>query len=199
VITINTIAARHNEWRKMALYLGATAHNVEDIIQDFYIKIIEINSADGNLKRITGENGKLHTMYVFKIIQSNVVNDFRAKKKDIFDENYTDENEVDGIQIELTDSYSELMAEIKNVIDEMREYDQMLLELYFVYGFSFREIERRTSIPTRSVFNIVKNAKELIKQKTQNLYDKYSQEENEKSTISRVGRYYTEDNSGDWD
>lgn len=199
MITIDSIAARHNEWRKMALYLGATAHNVEDIIQDFYIKIIEINSADGNLKRITGENGKLHTMYVFKIIQSNVVNDFRAKKKDIFDENYTDENEVDSIQIELTDSYSELMAEIKNVIDGMREYDQMLLELYFVYGFSFREIERRTSIPTRSVFNIVKNAKELIKQKTQNLYDKYSQEENEKATISRVGRYYTEDNSGDWD
>jgi DNA-directed RNA polymerase specialized sigma24 family protein len=138
-------------------------------------------------------------MYVFKIIQSNVVNDFRAKKKDIFDENYTDENEVDGIQIELTDSYSELMAEIKNVIDGMREYDQMLLELYFVYGFSFREIEKRTSIPTRSVFNIVKNAKELIRQKTQILYDKYSKEENEKATITRVGRYYTEDNSGDWD
>jgi RNA polymerase sigma factor (sigma-70 family) len=183
----------------MALYLGATPDNVDDIIQDFYIKIIEINSADGNLKRITGENGKLHTMYVFKIIQSNVVNDFRAKKKDIFDENYTDENEVDGIQIELTDSYTELMSEIKNVIDGMREYDQMLLELYFVYGFSFREIERRTSIPTRSVFNIVKNAKELIKEKTQNLYDKYSQEENEKATISRVRRYYSEDNSGDWD
>jgi RNA polymerase sigma factor (sigma-70 family) len=183
----------------MALYLGATANNVDDIIQDFYIKIIEINATDGNLNRITGENGKLHTMYVFKIIQSNVVNDFRAKKKDIFDENYTDENEVDGIEIELTDSYSELMAEIKKVIDGMREYDQMLLELYFVYGFSFREIEKRTSIPTRSVFNIVKNAKELIKQKTQNLYDKYSQEENEKSTISRIGRYYTENHSGDWD
>jgi RNA polymerase sigma factor (sigma-70 family) len=199
VITIDSIAVRHKEWRKMALYLGATAQNVEDIIQDFYIKIIEINSADGNLKRITGENGKLHTMYVFKIIQSNVVNDFRSKKKDIFDENYTDENEVDGIQIELTDSYSELMAEIKNVIDGMREYDQMLLELYFVYGFSFREIEKRTSIPTRSVFNIVKNAKELIRQKTQNLYDKYSSEENEKTSLTRVGRYYTEDNSGDWD
>ena len=199
MITIDSIALRHNEWRKMALYLGATANNVDDIIQDFYIKIIEINATDGNLNRITGENGKLHTMYVFKIIQSNVVNDFRAKKKDIFDENYTDENEVDGIQIELTDSYSELMAEIKKVIDGMREYDQMLLELYFVYGFSFREIEKRTSIPTRSVFNIVKNAKELIRQKTQNLYDKYSQEENEKATISRVGRYYTENHSGDWD
>jgi len=199
LITIDSIALRHNEWRKMALYLGATANNVDDIIQDFYIKIIEINATDGNLNRITGENGKLHTMYVFKIIQSNVVNDFRAKKKDIFDENYTDENEVDGIEIELTDSYSELMAEIKKVIDGMREYDQMLLELYFVYGFSFREIEKRTSIPTRSVFNIVKNAKELIKQKTQNLYDKYSQEENEKSTISRIGRYYTENHSGDWD
>jgi len=199
LITIDSIALRHNEWRKMALYLGATANNVDDIIQDFYIKIIEINATDGNLNRITGENGKLHTMYVFKIIQSNVVNDFRAKKKDIFDENYTDENEVDGIQIELTDSYSDLMAEIKKVIDGMREYDQMLLELYFVYGFSFREIEKRTSIPTRSVFNIVKNAKELIRQKTQILYDKYSQEENEKATISRVGRYYTENHSGDWD
>lgn len=199
MITIDEIAKRHNEWRKMALYLGATGNNVDDIIQDFYIKIIEINTTDGNLNRITGENGKLHTMYVFKIIQSNVVNDFRAKKKDIFDENYTDENEVDGIQIEINDSYSELMAEIKNVIDGMREYDQMLLELYFVYGFSFREIEKRTSIPTRSVFNIVKNAKELIRQKTQNLYDKYSQEENEKTTITRLGRFYREDNQSDWD
>ena len=144
MITIDSIASRHNEWRKMALYLGATAHNVEDIIQDFYIKIIEINSADGNLKRITGENGKLHTMYVFKIIQSNVVNDFRAKKKDIFDENYTDENEVDGIQIELTDSYSELMAEVPyplvvttlkvNSLMNLKKM-KILLPYYFIYIF----------------------------------------------------------------
>lgn len=199
MITIDEIAKRHNEWRKMAFYLGATTDNVDDILQDFYIKIIEIQQTDGNLNRITGENGKLQTMYVFKIIQSNVINGIRAKKKDIFDENYTDESEVDFIQIEISDGYSLLMSEIKNVIDTMREYDQMLLELYFVYGFSFREIERRTSIPTRSVFNIVKNAKELIRIKTIHLYEQHRKEENENETQSRLGRYYRESDQGDWD
>ena len=179
MITIDEITARHNEWRKMAFYLGATTDNVDDVIQDFYIKILEINETDGNLQRITGENGKLQTYYVFKIIQSIVINGIRAKKKDIFDENYIDENENDYIKIEINDSYSFLMLEIKAVIDGMREYDQMLLELYFVYGFSFREIERRTSIPTRSVFNIVKNAKELIRIKTIHLYEQHRKEEND--------------------
>lgn len=184
----------------MAYYLGATSDNADDIVQDFYIKIIEINETDGNLKRITGENGKLHTMYVFKIIQSNVINGIRAKKKDIFEENYNDENEVGYIEIEQTDSYSELMRAIKDVIDSMREYDQMLLELYFVYGFSYREIERRTSIPTRSIFNIVKTAKEIIKEKTKELYEQHSKEEAEREAKSRLGGYYRKDNDsdGDW-
>ena len=64
MITIDEITARHNEWRKMAFYLGATTDNVDDVIQDFYIKILEINETDGNLQRITGENGKLQTYYV---------------------------------------------------------------------------------------------------------------------------------------
>lgn len=196
--TIDEIAKRHNEWRKMAFYLGATTDNVDDIVQDFYIKILEIEETDGSLQRITGENGKLQTYYVFKIIQSVVINGIRAKKKDIFDENYIDENENDYIKIEINDTYSILMVEIKAVIDNMREYDQMLLELYFVYGFSFREIERRTSIPTRSVFNIVKNAKELIKIKTIHLYEQHCKEENENETQSRLGRYYRENNASDW-
>lgn len=199
MITIEEIAKRHNEWLKMAYYLGATSDNADDIVQDFYIKIIEINETDGNLKRITGENGKLHTMYVFKIIQSNVINGIRAKKKDIFEENYNDENEVGYIEIEQTDSYSELMRAIKDVIDSMREYDQMLLELYFVYGFSYREIERRTSIPTRSIFNIVKTAKEIIKEKTKELYEQHSKEEAEREAKSRLGGYYRKDNDSDGD
>lgn len=199
MITIDEIAKRHNEWRKMAFYLGATTDNVDDIVQDFYIKILEIEETDGSLQRITGENGKLQTYYVFKIIQSVVINGIRAKKKDIFDENYIDENENDYIKIEINDTYSILMVEIKSVIDNMREYDQMLLELYFVYGFSFREIERRTSIPTRSVFNIVKNAKELIKIKTIHLYEQHCKEENQNETQSRLGRYYRENNASDWD
>jgi RNA polymerase sigma factor (sigma-70 family) len=199
LINIDEITARHKEWRKMAFYLGAVSDNVDDIVQDFYIKILEIKETDGSLQRITGENGKLQTYYVFKIIQSVVINGIRAKKKDIFDENYIDDTENDYIKIEIKDTYSNLMVEIKEVIDGMREYDQMLLELYFVYGFSFREIERRTSIPTRSVFNIVKNAKEIIKNKTIHLYEQHCKEENENETESGLGRYYRENYPSDWD
>jgi len=196
LITIEIIASRHNEWRKMALYLGATDDNVNDIVQELYIKLIEIETNEGDLKRITGDNGKLHTMYIFKILQSKVIDEFRRQKKETF-EQFETENDI--IELEEVDTYSILMNEIRKCIDEMREYDQMLLELYFVYGFSFREIQKRTSIPTRSVFNIVKNAKIIIKEKTQHIYEQYCQEENDKATFTRLGGFYRENNESNED
>lgn len=198
MITTVDISKRHKEWRKMAFYLGATDDNVDDILQDFYIKIFEIETNEGNLNRIVGENGKIQTMFIFKIIQSKVVDEFRKQKKETnnFDEIF---DECDCIEIEPVDTYSILMAEIKNVIDGMREYDQMLLELYFVYGFTFREIERRTSIPTRSVFNIVKNAKETIKKQTEKLYEQHKANEKERETERRTWRHHRQNNGIDWD
>ena len=69
---------------------------------------------------------------------------------------------------------------LNRVIDEMPEYDQMLLELHFVYKLSMRDIEKRTGIPLHSIFNRLKNAKNLIKNHTYVQYQNYCEAQNAK-------------------
>jgi DNA-directed RNA polymerase specialized sigma24 family protein len=102
-------------------------------------------------------------------------------------------------------AHLELMGEVKKAIDELRDYDQMLLELHFVYGHSMRDIEKRTGIPTHSVFNSIKNAKQHIKQRTQTKYKIYAEEKRHTetiyriTTINRVGGYDPEGNESHGD
>jgi DNA-directed RNA polymerase specialized sigma24 family protein len=84
------------------------------------------------------------------------------------------------------------MANIKTTIDKMSDYDQMLLELHFVYKLSMREIEKRTGIPLHSIFNRLMNAKNLIKYENYGKYQSYCEAVTEKEAIARVGRHDSE-------
>jgi predicted DNA-binding protein YlxM (UPF0122 family) len=97
------------------------------------------------------------------------------------------------------------MGEVKKAIDDLRDYDQMLLELHFVYGHSMRDIEKKTGIPTHSVFNSIKNAKQFIKQRTTVKYKIYAEEKRNTeevyrvTTIHRFGGYDSEGNESHGD
>jgi DNA-directed RNA polymerase specialized sigma24 family protein len=102
-------------------------------------------------------------------------------------------------------AHMDLMGEVKKAIDDLRDYDQMLLELHFVYGHSMRDIEKKTGIPTHSVFNSIKNAKQFIKQRTTVKYKIYAEEKRNTeevyrvTTIHRGGGYDSEGNESHGD
>ena len=180
------IASRHREWIKMANYLGSD--HPEDAVQEMYLKLCEINEAEGSLNRFE-YHGQVNTMYIFKILQSKVIDAFRQKKREVYDEQQF--NPVEPIQ-ECEFAFEDLMSCVKSTIDEMGDYDQMLLELYFVYGFSMREIESRTGIPLHSIFNRLQSAREIIKNKTKEKYYDYCDKKADTEEIDRVGRYDSE-------
>lgn len=184
------------KWRKMANYLGAKYQDIDDIVQNMYLKLAEIELRDGNLARLQNSNGGINTFYIFKILQSEIVNLYRIESK-IYDH----ESQFNPIENpdEAEYKYQALMGKIKSVIDGMHEYDQMILELYFVYGHSLRQIEKRTGITVTSVYNTLKNAKQHIKKHSKQLYDEYIQQKAETETIARFGRFNREDNGSNWD
>jgi len=97
-------------------------------------------------------------------------------------------------------AHLDLMGEVKKAIDDLRDYDQMLLELHFVYGHSMRDIEKKTGIPTHSVFNSIKNAKQFIKQRTTIKYKIYAEEKRNTEEIYRestIHRFGGHDSEGD--
>jgi len=196
VLTLEHIAQHDVKWRKMANYLGARWGDIDDCVQNMYLKLAEIQETEGSLQRLETPAGGVNTFYIFKILQSAVINVYRAENK-VYDHE-AQFNPIESPE-ESEYRYQQLMQRIKEVIDTMHEYDQMILELYFVYGHSLRQIEKRTGITVTSVYNTLKNAKQHIKNHSIELYNEYIEQKAETETIARFGRYDREDNGGDWD
>jgi RNA polymerase sigma factor (sigma-70 family) len=188
MLTIQDIAKRHIEWVKMANYLGADY--AEDVVQDMYLKLCENITL---IERIEHKEGEVNTFYIFTILRSKIVDAHRKTKREHYDELLFDPIlPPDDCERE----YEWLMANIKTTIDKMSDYDQMLLELHFVYKLSMREIEKRTGIPLHSIFNRLMNAKNLIKYENYGKYKSYCEAVTEKEAIARVGRHDSESHQG---
>lgn len=193
MLTLADIAKDDNRWRKMANYLGARNGDIDDCVQTMYLKLGEIQEREGSLNRMATPTG-VNTLYIFKILQSAVVDIFREQNRtmELLDEFCPIDNPEQAEH-----KYAQLMASIRECIDEMRDYDQMMLELYFVHGHSFREIEARTGIPTHSIFNTIKNAKTHIKRNSKHLYYEYIQAKADQETITRYRGYIGENHGND--
>ena len=183
LITLNDIAKRHVEWVKISKYVGAKPDEIDDIIQTMYLKLGEIQLKEGSLDRFANYNGTINTIYLFKMIHNAFIDIKRAENKTMPHEDQF--NPVESPEM-AEYAHGDLMDEVKKAIDELRDYDQMLLELHFVYGHSMRDIEKRTGIPTHSVFNSIKNAKQFIKQRTKTKYQIYAEEKRNTETIYRI-------------
>jgi len=184
MITIEMIAQRHFEWVRMATYLGSDTP--EDVVQEMYLKLCENPEI---VERIEYKANQVNTFYIFSIIRSKIVDAHRKESREHYDELLFDPIESPDISEQ---AYQNLMESIKRTIDQMGDYDQMLLELHFVYKLSMRDIEERTGIPLLSIFNRLKNIKNAIKYKNYEQYQKYQEANNHKETIARTGRYYRE-------
>jgi RNA polymerase sigma factor (sigma-70 family) len=184
MITIEMIAYRNTEWIKMATYLGSATP--EDIVQEMYLKLLENPDM---LSRIEYKTNEVNTFYIFSIIRSKIVDAHRKESRESYDE-----LQFDPIESPDTSefAYQDLMESIKRTIDTMGDYDQMLLELHFVYKLSMRDIEERTGIPLHSIFNRLKNIKQTIKYQNYEQYQSYQEANNAKEAIARVGRYHRE-------
>jgi RNA polymerase sigma factor (sigma-70 family) len=188
MITIEMIAYRNTEWIKMATYLGSATP--EDIVQEMYLKLLENPDM---LSRIEYKTNEVNTFYIFSIIRSKIVDAHRKESRESYDE-----LQFDPIESPDTSefAYQDLMESIKRTIDTMGDYDQMLLELHFVYKLSMRDIEERTGIPLHSIFNRLKNIKQTIKYQNYEQYKDYQEANNAKEAIARVGRYHRESDTG---
>ena len=186
MITIDLIAKRHCEWVRMATYLGSDTP--EDVVQEMYLKLCEMPDI---VERIEYKANQVNTFYIFSIIRSKIVDAHRKESREQYDELLYDPIESPDVSEQ---AYQNLMESIKTTIDQMGDYDQMLLELHFVYKLSMRDIEERTGIPLHSIFNRLKNIKNAIKYKNYEQYKKYQEANNAKETISRIGRYNREGN-----
>jgi len=188
MLTLHHFAARHKEWIKIVIYFGADVESASEIVQQMYLKLGEIEIKEGNLNKLINYNGAINTVYVFKVLQ-NLFYDSKKVKEIGLD--YIDNTYVNDVE-ESEQDYHIVLAKMKVVILSFNEYEQMLLELYFVHNRSLREINKRTGIGVHSIFNTIKNAKEKIRQTIETDYRRYTDSGNK--TIYWSRGYNSEDN-----
>lgn len=177
MLKLDDFAKRQHEWVKIVVYFGADKELAHEIVQQMYLKIGEIQAKEGNLNRFINYQGQINTVWVFKVLQNLYID--HKKKKQISREFYDCEYAEETVE-EIEKEYHIVISKMKLVILSFNEYEQMLLELYFVHNRSLREISKRTGIGVHSIFNTIKNAKEKIRKAVEKDYRAF----NNRKTIS---------------
>lgn len=165
-VTIDDIASRHREWIKIAVYCGCPEHLVDDIVQNMYLKLCEMNINEGGLCRITYK-GKLNMVYMFSMINNAITSEHRKRKDVRLVLGHHDKADEYGINEE---QYHVMIDHIKDTIDSMHWYDKQLFMLYVNSGHSMRQIEKQTGISLTSINNTIQNVKRKVREENSQEY-----------------------------
>ena len=165
---LEQVAKHHKEWVKTIQKLGEYDY-AEDIVQESYIALMKY--ADES--KLIDVNGNVRKGYVFFTLRSLYYQYYNKKKlinKVPFDgcwELFDDSN------IEEHNAYNDICLMIDEEIDNWGWYDKKLFKLYRDNDLSMRDISKETTISLISIFHSIKNYKEILRNKFQEQYDEY--------------------------
>lgn len=169
---LEKVARDHNLWCSIVAGFKCNPADVEDIVQEAYIKIHRILS---NGKSISYGSGDINRLYVFRTLFSVFIDYSRSKKNSIFKEapeysfDYLEDN-TEEYSTERDDYFNELWKEI---MSEMKTWDSegeypynmMVFMAYMTSDDSFTKLSNKTGIPRNSIVNTVRLRKEILTEK----------------------------------
>lgn len=199
-MNLSKVAERHNEWVRIAVYLGCEPHYAEDLVQDLYLKLGRIEQEEGNLERLM-YMGKINKAYMFSAL-GNMLTSIRRKGKTYFieDLNVQYTTYIEALDThEYEDAYKELIASVNSTLDHMYWYDSKMLRTYIGENHSIRSLARATHISPRSIHNTLKNVKSKIKEQCEQEYRTYKKAKSEKNNAEGFRRHNRTSDQSDRD
>lgn len=172
--SIEVLINRHKN--KVFTYIILIVKNqslAEDIFQDTFIKVIK-SLKEGKYK----DNGKF-VSWVIRIAHNLTIDHFRKEKQintysnedyeaDIFNSRKLSENTVEDIMVE-----SQIIKEVRLLIDELPEDQKQVILLRHYGGLSFKEIADQTDVSINTALGRMRyaliNLRKLIEQKNLSL------------------------------
>lgn len=137
----------------IARYHNATQEEAEDVVQDVYIKLLEIEDKEGNIDRLTYK-GKINMVYLFNTVRNRVYNIKRITNRCVC---------IDEVGSVPTHEHSMIKAEVDAKLLEMGAYYHSLHDAYFNDSISMRELAEKSKLSLTTIFYGVKHIKENLK------------------------------------
>ena len=164
------VAKKHKEWINIVKSFGEKSY-YEDIVQQMYITLYKYSSKEKIIK-----DGIVSTGYIYFTLRSIYFQYYNSKKKvnkiSIDNEEYFYEI-PDDTQMDEQIAFNKLCKLIDNEVESWEWYNKKLFKIYRDTPLSIRGIANETNISWVSIFNSLKNAKKKIKNKFQEDWDDY--------------------------
>lgn len=162
------VAQYHNDWVKVIQTFGEYDY-AEDIVQESYIALWKYADAD----KLLDSDGEVRKGYMYFTLRSLFYQYYNKKKKvnkvsfdgcwELFDDSNLEEHKA----------YNDICMLIDEEIKNWDWYDRKLFKLYRDTDLSMRDIAKETNISLISIFNSIKNYKIILKEKFENDYQEY--------------------------
>lgn len=165
---LEKVAKHHDEWIKIIHTFGEYDY-AEDIVQEAYIALYKYADAD----KLLDASGNVRKGYVFFTLKSLFFQFYNKKmkvNKVSIDEQFT---LFDNSNLEEQEAYNNICMLIDAEIKQWHWYDEKLFKLYRDTDMSMRDIAKETNISLISIFNSIKNYKEILNTKFQQDYQDY--------------------------
>jgi DNA-directed RNA polymerase specialized sigma24 family protein len=169
------VAKQHQEWIKVVNGFGEYDY-AEDIVQQSYLILYKYAKPEKVI-----ENGYIRRGYMYFTLRSTYYAYYNQKRKiskvSIDDGFLQLEDKTD---LKEQEAYNKICMKIDEEINNWHWYDRKLFILYRNTDMSIRKIAAETKISWVSIFNTLKNAKNIIKDKLQEDYEDYKNEDYDK-------------------
>ena len=159
---IGNVAKHHKEYVRYVNRMGATLY-AEDIVQQAYLRLYKYSSAE----KVIREDGTVNKTYVWRVLFSEWSIFYKESQR--FEKVSIDFNEdlvYDEYDPEKERAFEEIRYRMYSAICDLDEegfpYNKELLMLYAQSGMSMRCLSSTTGISLTSIFNTLKNCKELL-------------------------------------
>jgi DNA-directed RNA polymerase specialized sigma24 family protein len=165
---LKQVAQHHNEWIKIINSFGEYDY-AEDIVQETYIALYKYADAT----KIIDASGNVRKGYVFFTLKSLFFQYYNKKmkvNKVSIDEQFT---LFDDSNLDEHNAYNDICLLIDEEIKNWHWYDEKLFKLYRDSDMSMRDIAKETNISLISIFNSIKNYKEILNTKFNKDYQDY--------------------------
>jgi len=156
----------------MACSFKISKSDAEELVQEMFVRIFDYVK---DPQKIMYSETEVNTFYIYitlrnlyyaNIHTSGRKNPIVFSSDEITDDNFQGAYEDSLENIEAKEELEKTYERIEAIVNDWYWYDRGIFNLYYKKGMSMREIASETKISLSSIFNTLKNAKEVIRKKT---------------------------------
>ena len=170
---LEKLAENHTLWIKMVINMGCDKHIAEDIVQSMYLRIHRLVTDE---KKIMYNDDEDNRFFIYVTLKNMFVDYVKARNKYTFFEYMeTDDIEegLEDIEFDEQEAFHNLVDSMSSEIMSWERYDIILSQLYFKTDLSLRDIANGSGISLMSIYNSIKNYKNILNNKFMDDYQDY--------------------------